>query len=197
MLRQGSQVRPRLAFCVLLTPPLVLAASSSTGAVAARTAQRAAGMSATSQPALVGTWRRVTTCSELVKALRSAGLKKFVLESVAGNGFIRGVTRPDQIADPANPCKGAVTRKHSHFFTKDKKFGSLDWKGEPVDDGTYRLVNNRTFVISKEFPNVTFHFRIRGKTITFAPVLASGCATFRCAWAISMAYPGKTWQRVR
>lgn len=154
-------------------------------------------MSATSQPALVGTWRRVTTCSELVKSLTSAGLKKFVLESVAGNGFIPGVTRPDQIADPANPCKGAVTRKHSHFFTKDKKFGSLDWKGEPVDDGTYRLVNNRTFVISKEFPNVTFHFRIRGKTITFAPVLARGCATFRCAWAISMAYPGKSWQRVR
>jgi hypothetical protein len=104
---------------------------------------------------------------------------------------------PGQIANPANPCKGAVARKHSHFFTKDKKFGSLDWKGEQVDDGTYRLVNNRTFIISKEFPNVTFHFRIVGNTITFAPVIARGCATFRCAWAISMAYPGKTWHRVR
>jgi hypothetical protein len=73
----------------------------------------------------------------------------------------------------------------------------FDWKGEQVDDGTYRLVNNRTFIISKEFPNVTFHFRIVGNTITFAPVIARGCATFRCAWAISMAYPGKTWHRVR
>jgi hypothetical protein len=98
---------------------------------------------------------------------------------------------------PASPCKGAVTRRHSHFFTKDRKFGSLDWRGEQVDDGTYHLVNNRTFIISKEFPNVTFHFRIRSNTITFAPVIARGCATFRCAWAISMAYPGKSWQRVR
>jgi hypothetical protein len=154
-------------------------------------------MSATSPSAIVGTWRRATTCSELVKALTSAGLKKFVLESVAGNGFIPGVTNPDQIANPASPCKGAVARKHSHFFTKDRKFGSLDWKGEQVDDGTYRLVNNRTFIISKEFPNVTFHFRIRGNTITFAPVIAHSCTTFRCAWAISMAYPGKSWQRVR
>jgi hypothetical protein len=139
----------------------------------------------------------VTTCTELVTALTQAGLKKFVLESVAGNSFIPGVTSPDQIANPARPCKGAVSRKHSHFFTKDRKFGSLDWRGETVDDGTYRLVNNRTFVIFKEFPKVTFHFRIRGNTITFAPVIARGCATFRCAWAISMAYPGKSWQRVR
>jgi len=196
VLRQRYQVRPGLAICVLLAP-LVVAASSSTGAVAARTGQPAAGKSATSQAAIVGTWRRVTTCSELVNALTSAGLKKFVLEALAGNGFIPGVTSPDQIANPASPCKGAVTRKHSHFFTKDRKFGSLDWKGEQVDDGTYRLVNKRTFIISKEFPNVTFHFRIRGNTITFAPVIAPGCATFRCAWAISMAYPGKSWQRVR
>jgi hypothetical protein len=196
VLRQRYQVQRGLAICLVLAP-LVIAASSSTGAVAARTGQPAAGMSATSSSAIVGTWRRATTCSELVKALTSAGLKKFVLESVAGNGFIPGVTNPDQIANPASPCKGAVVRKHSHFFTKDKKFGSLDWKGEQVDDGTYRLLNNRTFVISKEFPNVTFHFRIRGNTITFAPVIARGCATFRCAWAISMAYPSKSWQRVR
>jgi hypothetical protein len=116
---------------------------------------------------------------------------------IAGNGFIPGVTRPSQIADPANPCKGAVPRRHSHLFTKNRQFGSLDWRGRPVDDGTYRLVNSRTVVIYKEFPKVTFHFRIRGKTITFAPVIPEGCSTFRCAWAIAVAYPGKTWQRVR
>ena len=90
-----------------------------------------------------------------------------------------------------------MPRKHSHFFTKDRKFGSLDWKGRRVDDGTYRLVSNRTVVIFKEFPKVTFHYRIRGKTITFAPMTPKGCSTFRCAWAISMAYPGKGWQRLR
>ena len=43
---------------------------------------------------------------------------------------------------------------------------------------------------------MTFRYRIVGRTITFAPVIAKGCSTFRCAWAISMAYPGKTWLRV-
>jgi hypothetical protein len=80
---------------------------------------------------------------------------------------------------------------------QSRMFGSLDWRGEPVDDGTYRVVDNRTVVIFKEFPKVTFDYRITGKTITFAPVIAKGCSTFRCGWAISMAYPGKSWQRVR
>jgi hypothetical protein len=59
VLRQRCQVRPGLAICVVLAP-LVIAASSSTGAVAGRTGQPAAGKSATSQAAIVGTWRRVT-----------------------------------------------------------------------------------------------------------------------------------------
>jgi hypothetical protein len=42
-----------------------------------------------------------------------------------------------------------------------------------------------------------FHYRITGKTLTFAPVIAKGCSSFRCGWAISMAYPGKSWQRER
>ncbi len=169
----------------------VAAEGGSTGAAKTR------AVVATAQPPLVGTWRRVTTCSELATALRRAGQNRWILEFIAGNGFIPGVTRPDQIKNPANPCRGAVSRKHSHFFTKNRKFGSLDWRGQPVDDGTYRLVANRQVVIFKEFPKVTFNYRIRGRTITFAPVIPKGCAAFRCAWAISMAYPGKIWQRVR
>jgi hypothetical protein len=176
---------------------VVVAGSSANGAPTARTEDPVAMTGGTSQAPLVGTWERLTTCADLATALTKAGLKKFVLEFVAGNGFIPRVTRADQIADPSDPCKGAVSRKHSHFFTKDHKFGSLDWRGQPVDDGTYRLVNNRTVVIFKEFPKVTFHYRIRSNAITFAPVIAKGCSTFRCGWAISMAYPGKSWQRVR
>jgi hypothetical protein len=175
----------------------VVAWSSAGGAATARTEEPAVAMSAAAQSSLVGTWRRVTTCTELATALTRAGLKKFVLEAVAGNGFIPGVTRADQIADPAHPCKGAVPRKHSHFFTKDRRFGSLDWRGRPVDDGTYRLVDSRTVVIFKEFPKVRFRYRIRGQAITFTPVIPKGCSTFRCAWAVSVAYPGKSWLRVR
>jgi len=120
----------------LLLTALVAAASSSGSAAPTQTAKPAAGISAGSQPPLVGTWRRVTTCSELAAALTRAGLKKWVLEFIAGNGFIPGATRPDQIKDPANPCKGAVQRKHSHFFTKSRMFGSLDWRGDPVGAGS-------------------------------------------------------------
>jgi hypothetical protein len=195
-LRRRSHIRRGLATGLLLTLGLVVASSSSVASTT-RAQKPATATRAASQPAIVGTWRRLTTCAELASALTKAGMKKLVLEMVAGNGFIPGVTAPGQIADPTNPCKGAVPRRHSHFFTKNREFGSLDWRGRQVDDGTYRLVRGQTIVIYKEFPKVTFHFRIRGKTITFAPVIPKGCTSFRCAWAISVAYPGKTWQRVR
>jgi hypothetical protein len=140
---------------------------------------------------LVATWERVTRCEELVSALKQAGLEDWVLESVAGNGFIPGYP------DPAHPCEGAVPRVHSHFFTRDGEFGSLDWKGEQVDDGTYKIVDGDTFVVSKEFPDVTFNYTIQGDTIMFDPVITDcspGC--FEAAWSVTVAYPGETWDRV-
>jgi len=148
------------------------------------------------QSPLVGTWRRTTTCAELVSALKAAGMRKMIVEFVAGNGFIPGVVSPDQIADPTNPCAGAVPRRHSHFFTRGGAFGSLDWNGHQVDDGTYTITRPGTVVVFKEFPRVTFRYRIQGKTVTFTPTVPKGCTSFRCAWAISVAYPGKVWKRV-
>ena len=146
----------------------------------------------------MGTWQRVTTCEELLEGFNRAGLGESALEAVAGNGFVPGVSTADQIPDPEHPCEGAVQREHSHFFTADGQFGSLDWNGEQVDDGTYTVIDDRTFVISKEFPDVTFHFQIRGDTIKFDPVIpdcaSQGC--FEAWWAVSVAYPGKEWQRV-
>jgi hypothetical protein len=107
------------------------------------------------------------------------------------------VRSPDEIPDPAHPCAGAVSRRHAHFFTKDGLFGSLDWNGEQVDDGTYEVVDENTFVISKEFPDVTFNFAVRGDAITFEPVIpdcSPGC--FEAAWSVSVAYPGEQWHRV-
>jgi len=151
------------------------------------------------QPAdagIVGTWERETTCEEIVSVLTDAGLEEWVLDAVAGNAFIPGVTSPDQIADPHEPCVGAIPRTHAHFFTEDGQFGSLDWTGEQVDDGTY-VTDGDTLVISKEFPDVTFHFSIDGDTIAFDPMIPS-CAPkcFQAAWSVSVAYPGMTWHRV-
>lgn len=179
---------------------LVLLAAISTPASASTAApdhRAAAAGSLSSAAPFVGTWRRTTTCAELVAALKKAGMQKWVTEFVAGNSFVPGVTSADQISDPAEPCKGAVSRRHSHFFTKRGAFGSLDWRSHAVDDGRFKVIDGRTFVISKEFPKVTFHYSISGQSIKFAPVVPRGCPSFRCAWAISMAYPGKTWQLVR
>ena len=90
---------------------------------------------------LVGTWTRLTKCAELVQAFKQAGLENLIAEFVAGNAFVPGVRRPNQFADPSDPCKGSVPHEHSHFFGEYGGFGSLDWKDQQVDDGT--LQNHR------------------------------------------------------
>lgn len=75
--------------------------------------------------------------------------------------------------------------------------GSLDWNGEPVDDGTYEIIDDHTFVVSKEFPDVTFNYAIEGDTIMFDPVIPECAPTcFEAPWSVSVAYPGETWERV-
>jgi hypothetical protein len=149
---------------------------------------------------LVGTWSRVTTCAQLVAVLDRTGLEGAVLDSIAGNGFVPGVTRSDQFADSAHPCAGAVPRRHSHVFTAGGRFGSLDWKGNPVDDGTYRIGKNHIVTIGNPDARVRFHYRIvDGKTLMLTPVLPA-CAAQTCfaaVWSVSVAYQGKPWKRTR
>jgi hypothetical protein len=195
--RVGGLRMTRRAVALLVTAVIVV----SCGSNPASTPQDASASTVTSREpsasALVGTWERETHCEELVSVLTEAGLEQWILETVAGNGFVPGVASPDQIADPANPCEGAVPREHSHFFTEDGQFGSLDWNGEQVDDGTYEVMDENTFVISKEFPDVTFNYTVEGDTIAFAPVIPE-CSPdcFEAAWSVTVAYPGETWQRV-
>jgi hypothetical protein len=148
---------------------------------------------------LVGEWERVTTCQQRVDALKDADLEQFAAEHAAGEGWLPGVTRPDDIKDPDNPCRGAVALKHTHFFTDDGVFGSRDAGGDQVDDGTYRVIDENTIVISKEFGDVTFDYRIKsdGDNLLLDPVLPkcrkSGC--FAAQWAVAVAYPGLAWRR--
>ncbi len=155
--------------------------------------ERAATPSESTVEPLVGTWEQVQRCEDLVSAFEQAGLENWVLEFVAGNGYIPGVSDKDEIADPAHPCKGSVPREHSHFFTADGVFGSLDWKGKQVDDGTYEIVDDDTFAIGE----VAFNYTIRGDTIMFDPVIPD-CSPecFEAAWSVAVAYPGKSWERV-
>jgi hypothetical protein len=143
---------------------------------------------------IVGNWKRVTTCAQRVKALQDAGLGEFAVEHAAGEGWIPGVTRPDQIKDQERPCEGAVPLEHGHSFTEGGEFGSTDHEGDVVDDGTYRVADRNTIVID----NVTFHYRIRGDSLFLDPVLPkcskNGC--FAAQWAVAVAYPGLPWKRV-
>jgi hypothetical protein len=149
---------------------------------------------------LVGEWKRVTTCNEFIRVFRQAGFEESVIEE----NILPGLAGPDngwlpagELADPKHPCEGAVPREHSHFFTELGVFGSLDYKGQQVDDGSYEIIDDRTFVIG----NTTFHFKTIGEDeIMFEPVIPDDCSTKRCVnaalWSVSVAYAGETWERV-
>jgi hypothetical protein len=148
---------------------------------------------------LVGRWQRVTTCQELVSALAKAGLRKTAPAMLAGNGLVTGT--PKQLAAKADICKGAVPRRHSHFFTAAGQFGSLDYNGKQVDDGMYRVLNARTVRIN----DGTFHLRIKGRELRLEPVISAAARRKALAqplqfstagWQVAMAFPGHAWKRV-
>ena len=155
------------------------------------------GSSPSPTSTIVGSWQRLTTCEERVSALADAGLSGFAVEHAVGEGWIPGVTSPDEIADPVHPCNGAIPLRHGHFFTEDGLFGSTDDEGDQVDDGTYRVIDEDTIVIEKEFGEMTFNYRIQDDgTMLLDPVMhdctKSGC--FAAQWAVSVAYPGLAWE---
>ncbi len=189
-----------LAAAVLGVGPLIGCGSGDTSAESATTVSSTA---ATSTSALVGTWTRTTTCDEFVERQTRAGFTDDLAENVVGNGWLPEVSAPEAIADPTRLCAGAVAREHSHFFTDNGEFGSLDWNGDQVDDGTYELVDNDTFTIPYVFDDesieMVFDFRIDGDSITFDPQLPDDCKSAHCreaaSWAVAVAYDGLSWER--
>ena len=146
--------------------------------------------------ALVGEWERLTTCQQRVKAFQEAGLEKYAARSVADDGYIPGVTSADQLEDPEHPCAHAEAHMHSHFFTADGLFGSRDQFGQQVDDGTYRVVDDRTFFIGTS----KFHYRVNedGDVLRLFPVLPA-CARRGCfegQWEVAVTYNGLPWHRI-
>jgi hypothetical protein len=200
-----ADVWKRHVVVVILTVGLAACSSSDRGPGDTATSTQATATTASSASAsaatpLVGQWQRLQRCSELERVMTKAHLRSALLESIAEDGWIPGVTQIDQIKDPAHPCMGSVARKHSHFFTEDGQFGSLDAKGQQVDDGSYRLVGDDTLVIdAADRKAVTFHYKITGgDTLTLTPVIPN-CAPkcFEAGWSVAVASPGYTWHRVQ
>lgn len=65
------------------------------------------------EPALVGEWRRTTTCHDLFKGLAHGGLGGFAAEHVVDEGWVPGVSSVDRLGDPKDPCKGAAPRQRT------------------------------------------------------------------------------------
>jgi hypothetical protein len=184
----------------------VLPAVSAMAAVSIMTAvlAAAAGSESAHSP-LVGQWQRLTRCSELVADLKLAGLGATVAQAWVGQTSANGESSfkpgsPKPTRD--RPCRGAIARVHSHFFTVSGDFGSLDWYGDQVDDGSYTITGRTTVT----FGGVSFHYTIKnGDTLALRPLLTPAMirkanthpAAFTPAfWAVTVAYQGHTWKRV-
>lgn len=155
---------------------------------------------ASATPKLVGRWERVQTCQELARALDQADLSGLA-PSVLGD-FFPG-TGAREIARKKDPCKGAEpARRHSHFFSEDGSFGSLDQHLNRVDEDAYRIVDDHTLRIGRG----RFKYRImHGDTLILNPVITAAARRralshpfeFSMAgWQVAVAYEGLPWKRV-
>jgi hypothetical protein len=152
--------------------------------------------------ALVGRWERVNECPQLVKALDEVGLGA-IAPSVVGDYF-PGISAK-KLAKKADLCAGAEPFVHSHFFTDSGEFGSLTEDLQQVDDGTYTIIDDRTFRIGTD-PGVDFHYEIiDSDTLSLSPVITKTMLAKAVAnrfefsdagWSVAVAYPGETWKRV-
>jgi hypothetical protein len=76
---------------------------------------------------------------------------------------------PKQLAAKPNICAGATARLHSHFFTSDGHFGSVDWTNQQVDDGHYKVVGNTLHI-----GTAVFRYTISSGRLRLSPVISAG-----------------------
>jgi hypothetical protein len=142
---------------------------------------------------LVGEWAQDLRCEEMVASLLDADQELLLKDAVWGSFFW---PEPGTIEEfrfrASDPCRGAEPRPHSHFFTVDGSFGSLDENGEQVDDGDYQLQGESKVVINGS----TFRYEIKGDSLTLDPVLPTCSDCFEAMWMIAVASPARAWERV-
>ncbi len=152
---------------------------------------------------LVGRWELRRTCDGIVKALDKARLGSLA-PSTIGDYFPDQT--PKELARKADVCQGAKPQQHSHFFTAEGEFGSLDQHGEQVDGQPYQVIDSRTLRLDTEIGPETYRYRIAdGKHLTLDPVIskratrAARAKPFEFSSAghmVAVAYTGHTWVRV-
>jgi hypothetical protein len=194
-----QQSRPHLAF---VTATLLAFTALGVGVASARSANTSAAPAQANSP-IVGRWQQTHKCSWLVQALKERHLRP-IAPSVVGDYFPNKT--PRQLDRKRHICRGADPQRHSHFFTSDGNFGSLDQHGQQVDDGRYRVIDTRTIQIGLPH-GVKFHYDITnyGSELALDPVitrhmrrqaLAHPYRFSDAGWSVAVAYPGHTWASV-
>lgn len=146
---------------------------------------------------LVGRWELVRTCQAMVNALQGEHLG--VLAPGVVGDYFPGVS-PLRLARKRDLCSGARPQRHSHFFTEDGEFGSLDADDRQVDDGHYRITGD-TFRLGRE----RIRFRIaRHDRLIMRPLISAEMRRAALAHplhfspaghAVAVALPGQVWRR--
>jgi hypothetical protein len=204
----GSAVL-RIIGCLLAAAALASCAASTgpSGPPAASTApaspsEASSGGPSAFDPDLVGTWTRMHDCQTMLAAFEEAGLAESHAVWIIGNW----VGDPKDVeADPNNLCAEArPPEEHSHFFTADGQFGSLDAEGNQVDGGDYALVDNDTLSFashSTEFGydgDILVDYVVSGDSAVFEVHVPPECDD-RCleahAWALSAFFGPDPWNR--
>ncbi|HYJ70466.1 MAG TPA: hypothetical protein VEX15_22665 [Nocardioidaceae bacterium] len=148
---------------------------------------------------IVGRWQLNQTCQQFVDALEAEGLG--VLAPYSVGGFFPNQTREELLAKD-DLCSGAKPQLHSHFFTEDGMFGSLDQYENQVDDGTYVIVDSDTFRIG----DYTWDYQVQGGTLELMPVITEkyrrealrhpDADWVDAAYLVGVAFPGAKWKNV-
>ena len=162
---------------------------------------------ATSSPrpaSIVGRWEVLRTCEGDGRGPRPGGSSR--ARSVSCRRLLPDKS-PKQLARKADICQRAKPQQHSHFFTDDGQFGSLDQHEQRVDDAPYSVIDDRALRLSPEFGEETYRYRIvGGNELTLEPIiptrskheaLANPLKFSLAGHSAAVAYTGHTWEAGR
>ena len=158
--------------------------------------------SAPASSTLVGRWELVRTCQGLKDAARAANVPQLAPQ-IVGDYFPN--IPPATLAKKKDLCAGAAPQVHSHFFTSDGTFGSLNEQGKQVDDGKYELSGAGRFRLVGPDAE-TFRYTVtRNASLVMEPLIPAALVQQATAnplvdnaagHLVAVAYSGHTWKRV-
>lgn len=138
----------------------------------------------------------------MLSAFEEAGLAESKAEWIIGNWVGDPADIEANLDDLCADSRPA--EEHSHFFTKDGEFGSLDDEGNQVDSGDYAVLEAGTLTFpthSTEFGydgDILVAYTVDGDAADFDVQLPSDCddACLEAhAWALSAFFGPEPWTR--